>query len=59
LERVRNNGEIHDAFRHHPSLNDRISELQAGIKRYHLMQRGQRSQKQRFEKETAGMRNET
>jgi len=56
LERIRSNGEIHDAFRHHPSLDDRISELQSGIKRYRLEQRGRQLQKQRFEKETAGMR---
>ena len=53
LARVRSRGEIHDAFRHHPSLDDRISELQASIKRYHLGQRGQELKEKRFETETS------
>jgi predicted Zn-dependent protease len=53
LERVRSRGEIHDAFRHHPSLDDRISELQSSVRRFHLRQRGQELKQKRFETETS------
>jgi len=48
LERIRSNGEIHDSFRHHPSLDERISALQLGIKRFRLVQRDQALKAVRF-----------
>jgi len=48
LERVRSGGEMHDAFRHHPSLDDRIAALRAGIQRFRLARRGQVLEQVRF-----------
>ena len=48
LERVRDRGETHDAFRHHPAINDRIVALQTGIRRYRLAQRGQALKHERY-----------
>ena len=41
LERIKNSHDIHDAFRNHPSLDDRISALQSGISRYRIKRAGQ------------------
>lgn len=48
LERVRAKGEIKDSFRHHPSLDDRVSALQTNLKRFRLVQRGQALKDVRF-----------
>jgi len=48
LERISVKAEIHDSFRHHPSLDDRISALQSGMKRFRLVQRGQSLKEVRF-----------
>jgi Zn-dependent protease with chaperone function len=48
LERVRDQGGTHDAFRHHPAINDRIAALRMGIRRYRLAQRGQALKHERY-----------
>jgi len=48
LERVRARGGVHDAFRHHPGISDRIAALRTGIRRYRLAQRGQALKHERY-----------
>ncbi len=48
LERVRDRGDVHDAFRHHPAIDDRIEALRTGIRRYRLAQRGQALKQERY-----------
>jgi len=48
LERVRDQGGVHDAFRHHPEINDRIVALRTGIRRYRLARRGQSLKQERY-----------
>jgi len=48
LERVRDGGGVHDAFRHHPAIDDRITALKTAIRRYRLVQRGQASMQGRY-----------
>lgn len=55
LERVRDQGVGPDAFRHHPSLNERIAALRAGIRRYRLAAGTQVLETERFRLETAGL----
>ena len=53
LERVRSQGAVADSFRHHPSLDDRLSELRSGIRRFRLARRGQVLQQERFTEHVA------
>jgi hypothetical protein len=48
LERVQSRGGVEDSFRHHPPLDDRISKLRSGIRRFRLARRGQVLQQARF-----------
>ena len=54
LERVRDQGDVHDAFRHHPAINDRIAALRTGIRRYRLTQRGQTLKQERYASHISG-----
>lgn len=54
LERVRERGAGADAFRHHPSLDERIAALREGIRRYRLADGTQVLGDERFTIETAG-----
>jgi hypothetical protein len=53
LERVRSQGGVEDSFRHHPSLDDRLSELRSGIRRFRLARRGQVLEQKRFTEHVA------
>jgi len=55
LERVRELGMGPDVFRHHPSLDDRITALREGIRRYRLASRTHVLGDERFKLETAGL----
>lgn len=56
LERVRDLGVGPDAFRHHPSLDERIAALREGIRRYRLADGTQVLETERFNLETASLR---
>jgi hypothetical protein len=53
LERVSIKAGIHDSFRHHPSIDDRISALQSGMQRFRLVQRWQSLKEVRFKEKMA------
>jgi Zn-dependent protease with chaperone function len=55
LERVRALGTGPDAFRHHPSLDERIAALREGIRRYRLAAGTRVLEQERFKLETAGL----
>ncbi len=55
LERVRGQGIGPDAFRHHPSIDERITALREGIRRYRLATGTQVLGDERFKLETAGL----
>jgi hypothetical protein len=48
LERLQGCGDLNDAFRHHPSIEDRIDALRAGIRSHRLARRGQEVKADRF-----------
>jgi len=55
LERVRELGMGPDAFRHHPSLDERIVALREGIRRYRLAAGTRVLEVERFKQETASL----
>lgn len=55
LERVRGQGVGPDAFRHHPSLDERIAALREGIRRYRLEAGTRFLGEERFKLEIAGL----
>ena len=54
LERVGRKGGA-DSFRHHPPLQERVSELKNGVKRYHLVRNGQIIDSERFAAELSNL----